>query len=445
MIDLSFVLQHRWFSLLQNHRCVVFSRLGKGIQYSLFKLFSKTSCIVALLLCLGGKSLPLQAQSSKSSQSSPSTPLSRVLPQQALQQWHIPAGNYSGITPLGQHYYAVVSDKTPGLGYFVWHIQQDSLTGQVQRVTNCGFRPLLPTPTASLPHSSTDSNISTISTDVEDVVFDAARGVLWVADEGAQTLTAYDTLTQQNISALAIPSYFFKDSIYENLGFEALTHHPRVQIWCSTSESPLRCDAVQRPENLPSTAPLNLRLTFWDTTYKPIGFLLYQMAAAQLSQQARYYLHGVPALCLLPNGALLVMERELSVPRLYVGAKCNIRLRLVPQTELSRIYAAANVSSDDQLLRHTPLTSSNLPAGGVDNLGRSLSPVSATEVASWHTRLDVFHRNLANYEGCCLGRQLSDGRQTVLCISDAQGGAGRWGVHLRDYICVVVLDATLTH
>ena len=443
MIDLSFVLQHRWFSLLQNHRCVVFSRFGKGIQFSLFKLFSKASCIVALLLCLGGKSLPLQAQSSKSSQSSPSTPLSRVLPQQALQQWHIPAGNYSGITPLGQHYYAVVSDKTPGLGYFVWHIQQDSLTGQVQRVTNCGFRPLLPP--ASLSHSSTSSSVSTASTDVEDVVFDAARGVLWVADEGAQTLTAYDTLTQQNINVLAIPSYFSKDSIYENLGFEALTHHPRVQIWCSTSESPLRCDAVQRPENLPSTAPLNLRLTFWDTTYKPIGFLPYQMAAAQLSQQARYYLHGIPALCLLPNGALLVMERELSVPRFFVGAKCSIRLRLVPQTELSRIYAAANVFSNAQSLRHTPLASSNLLAGGVENLGRNLTPVSAPEVASWHTRLDVFHRNLANYEGCCLGRQLSDGRQTILCISDAQGGAGRWGVHLRDYIRVVVLDATLTH
>ena len=441
MNNLSSILQHRWFSLLQNHRCLIFSRWKIGFQFSLFKLFNKTWCIVALLLCLGGKSLPLQAQSSKSSQSSPSTPLSRVLPQQALQQWHIPAGNYSGITPLGQHYYAVVSDKAPSLGYFVWHIQQDSLTGQVQRVTNCGFRPLLP-PT-SLPHSSTSSSVSTVSTDVEDIVFDAARGVLWVADEGAQTLTAYDTLTQQNISALSIPSYFSKDSIYENLGFEALTYDPRVQMWCSTSESPLRCDAGHRPENLLSTAPLNLRLTFWDNTYKPIGFLPYQMAAAQLSQQARYYLHGIPALCLLSNGALLVMERELSVPRFYVGAKCSIRLRLVPQTELSRIYAAANVSFDEQLLRRTPTDFSNLPAGDVENLGRSLSSVSATEVASWHTRLDVFHRNLANYEGCCLGRQLSDGRQTILCVSDAQGGAGRWGVHLRDYIRVVVLDAAL--
>ncbi len=441
MNNLSSILQHRWFSLLQNHRCLIFSRWKIGFQFSLFKLFNKTWCIVALLLCLGGKSLQLQAQSSKSSQSSPSTPLSHVLPQQALQQWHIPAGNYSGITPLGQHYYAVVSDKAPSLGYFVWHIQQDSLTGLVQRVTNCGFRSLLPP--ASFPHSSTSSSVSTASTDVEDIVFDAARGVLWVADEGTQTVTGYDTLTQQSVSALAIPSYFSKDSIYENLGFEALTYHPRVPMWCSTSESPLRCDAGHRPENLPSTAPLNLRLTFWDNTYKPIGFLPYQMAAAQLSQQARYYLHGIPALCLLSNGALLVMERELSVPRFFVGAKCSIRLRLVPQTELSRIYAAANVSSDEQLLRRTPTDFSNLPAGDVENLGRSLSSVSATEVASWHTRLDVFHRNLANYEGCCLGRQLSDGRQTILCISDAQGGAGRWGVHLRDYIRVVVLDATL--
>lgn len=358
-----------------------------------------------------------------------------------MQQWHIPAGNYSGITPLGQQYYAVVSDKAAGLGYFVWHIQQDSLTGIVQRVTNCGFRLLQPP--ASLLHSSPSSSISTASIDIEDVVFDAARGALWVANEGAQTLTAYDTLTQQNICALAIPSYFSKDSIYENLGFEALTYDPRVQMWCSTSESPLRCDAGHRPENQPSTSPLNFRITFWNATYQPIGFLPYQMAAAQLSQQARYYLHGIPALCLLPNGALLVMERELSVPRFYVGAKCSIRLRIVPQTELSRIYDAANVSANASFQRHNSLASSNIPAGIVENLGRSSSRVSALEVASWHTRLDVFHRNLANYEGCCLGRQLSDGRQTILCVSDAQGGAGRWGVHLRDYIRVVVLDATL--
>ena len=44
----------------------------------------------------------------------------------------------------------------------------------------------------------------------------------------------------------------------------------------------------------------------------------------------------------------------------------------------------------------------------------------------------------------CLGRRLADGRQTILCVSDAQGGAGRCGVHLRDFLRVVVLDRECT-
>ena len=66
------------------------------------------------------------------------------------------------------------------------------------------------------------------------------------------------------------------------------------------------------------------------------------------------------------------------------------------------------------------------------------------EVAEWYTQLGIFSRSLANYEGMCLGRRLADGRQTVLCVSDAQEGAGRCGVHLRDFLRVVVLDRECT-
>jgi len=358
-------------------------------------------------------SLPLSAQ------------LAQVLPQRALSKWGIPAGNYSGITPLGNGRFAVVSDKAPSLGYFEWSIEQDSLTGQVTYVSALGFRPL-----------QAGANLPATALDVEDLVFDAHRGAVWIANEGDQTLTAYDTATQQRGATMDIPPYFSRDSIFANLGFEALAHDARTQLWCSTSESPLRADAPARPEQLLPTVSLDLRLTFWDSTFTAQRIVPYRMATSQLSRQARYYLQGVPALCFLPNGSLLVMERELSVPRTYLGAKCHIRLRWMAAKTLQQwAVSMENLSSDsrttDTMLIATPW--------------HALAPQTpVVEVAEWYTQLGIFSRSLANYEGMCLGRRLADGRQTVLCVSDAQGGAGRCGVHLRDFLRVVVLDRECT-
>ena len=376
----------------------------------LHKILQSRAVMWLLLLLV---SLPLSAQ------------LAQVLPQRALSKWGIPAGNYSGITPLGNGRFAVVSDKAPSLGYFEWSIEQDSLTGQVTYVSALGFRPL-----------QAGANLPATALDVEDLVFDAHRGAVWIANEGDQTLTAYDTATQQRGATMDIPPYFSRDSIFANLGFEALAHDARTQLWCSTSESPLRADAPARPEQLLPTVSLDLRLTFWDSTFTAQRIVPYRMATSQLSRQARYYLQGVPALCFLPNGSLLVMERELSVPRTYLGAKCHIRLRWMAAKTLQQwAVSTENLSSDsrttDTMLIATPW--------------HALAPQTpVVEVAEWYPQLGIFSRSLANYEGMCLGRRLADGRQTVLCVSDAQGGAGRCGVHLRDFLRVVVLDRECT-
>ena len=57
-----------------------------------------------------------------------------------LGRWNIPPGNYSGITPIGDGRYAVVSDKEAQDGFFVFRIRQDERTGQVTEVVNEGFR-----------------------------------------------------------------------------------------------------------------------------------------------------------------------------------------------------------------------------------------------------------------------------------------------------------------
>ena len=381
MIDILFPHIHRWFCSVRSHRCRLFSPFILALLRTFSPLHQRLVSGGRVLLLLALVTLPLQAQ------------LAEVLPQRALSKWKVPAGNYSGITPLGNNRFAVVSDKAPSLGYFEWEILQDSLTGQVTQVSALGFRPL----------QSREKQPEDVL-DVEDLVFDAQRGSVWIANESDQTLTAYEIATQQRAATMDIPPCFSRDSIFANLGFEALAHNPRAQLWCSTSESPLRRDASARPEHLLPKMPLNLRLILWDSTFTARRIVPYRMATSQLSRQARYYLQGVPALCFLPNGSLLVMERELSVPRRYLGAKCSIKLRLVVPD----------------------------------------APSEVVDVGTWCTHLCVFRRSFANYEGMCLGRRLADGRQTVLCVSDAQGGAGRCGVHLRDFLRVVVLDRECT-
>lgn len=397
---------------MRSHRCRLFSPFILALlrTFSPLHIMLQSRIMVLPLLLV---TLPLQAQ------------LAKVLPQRDLSKWKLPAGNYSGITPLGNGRFAVVSDKAPSLGYFVWNIEQDSLTGQVTHVSALGFRPL-----------QSGENQLVPALDVEDVVFDAHRMQLWIANEGDQILTAYDTATQERSEMMVIPPYFSRDSIYANLGFEALAHDARTQLWCSTSESPLRKDAPARPEHLLPSVPLDLRLTLWDSTFNAQRIVPYRMATSQLSRQARYYLQGVPALCFLPNGALLVMERELSVPRTYIGAKCHIRLRWIAADALHEWAKKAESSTADEKTVGVTLTAAQC---------HQLAPQTPVlEVAEWRTQLGVFCRSLANYEGMCLGRRLADGRQTILCVSDAQGGAGRWGVHLRDFLRVVVLDRECT-
>ena len=51
-----------------------------------------------------------------------------LLKPKELGRWNIPPGNYSGITPIGDGCYAVVSDKEAQDGFFVFRIRQDERT-----------------------------------------------------------------------------------------------------------------------------------------------------------------------------------------------------------------------------------------------------------------------------------------------------------------------------
>ena len=201
-----------------------------------------------------------------------------------------------------------------------------------------------------------------------------------------------------------------------NRGFEALTYSAHHALLWTAPEEPPRAvpSSVTTVAHDGDTTGAVIELL----AFSPTGVLShrvpYRIDRAAPAEGVRTHLNGVPALCALSDGSLIVMERELIVPRRYLGSRCEVRLYRVCAEELSAHLSAPNPQA---------------------------APVSKHLLARWDTRLRLFRFDLANYEGLCLGRRLADGRQTLLCVSDAQGGAGRWFLRLHDVLRVVVLPA----
>ena len=115
-----------------------------------------------------------------------------VLRRVLLSHWGIAPHNFSGIAPLGNDRYAVVSDKDTAVGFYVWHIEQNSVTGQVVRVTDEGFRPHAVSAGAPQP-------------DYEGVAYEPAQARVWIADEATQQFALSRTQDSPPATAFAFP------------------------------------------------------------------------------------------------------------------------------------------------------------------------------------------------------------------------------------------------
>ena len=152
-----------------------------------------------------------------------------VLRRVLLSHWGIAPHNFSGIAPLGNDRYAVVSDKDTAAGFYVWHIEQDSVTGQVVRVTDEGFRPHAVSAGAPQP-------------DYEGVAYEPAQARVWIADEATQQIRAFACSGQPTGDSLCIPATVSASAIRPNRGFEALTFSPTDSLLWTAPEEPPRAD-----------------------------------------------------------------------------------------------------------------------------------------------------------------------------------------------------------
>lgn len=289
---------------------------------------------------------------------------------QTLQQrrLEIAPGEYSGITRVADDVYAVVHDKAAGGGLFFFTIgfHADGTIGPVSAFETDAGGPA--------------------GRDNEDVVYVKETQTLFVAAEGDQSIREYTLDGRETGRKLRIPPEL--QSPQSNLGFESLAYSGGT-FW-TTTEAPLPGETLHRLQS------------FSVFTLTPGRQVLYQADAPSASSEgALAYVHGISALTALPDGRLIVLEREVSVP----GGDFIARLASFTATSL---YLVDPLHDD-----HSPLKKTLL------------------------TRFVTSALNLANFEGMCLGPVLPDGRQTLLLLADSQNGSG--GL-TGEYIRVLSLD-----
>ena len=302
----------------------------------------------------------------------------RLLRQQKLSKWQIPAANYSGITPLGGDLYAVVDDKAAKDGFCIFRIEVDSVKGRVTKVE-------LVQQTQEIPQQKR-------AHDAEGVCYVPETQTVFVSSEDNQRIVEYNLDGKLTGRELMIPSCFGTDSIYGNAGFEPLAYDALRRRFVTTTETNLRNEGIKGRHRL-QTFGLDLR---------PKEQFPYQLDEPAISKKSQHYIHGIAAICADSDGSWLVLEREISIKKRYIGSKVH-----------TKIY------------RVTP--------------NDTKQPLAKTLVCEFTSRIAPFSKRFANYEGMCLGPRLKDGRQTLLLIADSQGGAGNSLYRLHDYLKVIIL------
>ena len=276
----------------------------------------------------------------------------------------IDSGEYSGITWLGGNQYAVVDDNLKGGGIlrFSIPIDADGNVGTVLMQVAPG--------TASADGKKRDP---------EGIAFVPSENRLYVSSEKNQEIRGYDLNGNDAGVSMKVPNDL--KGIVDNQGFEALTYQETTGLFWTTTEAPLKADTF---------LPRILRLQSFDREGKPAERYFYQTGEpTRTGRNTVAYVFGVPALTALDDGRLLVLEREVYVPKGSFWEKLQGAF-----TEI-HIYVVDPVQDPAGILRKSLLCTFTTGA-----------------------------LNLANFEGMCLGPVLPDGRRTLVLIADSQKGSG---------------------
>lgn len=353
----------------------------------------------------------------------------RENPQKAFPKT-VAAGNYSGIAHLHDDIYAVVSDKSDSALYFNFRIQVNPKTGELEQVENLGFTERTDgTLNDGKPWLGLEKGFD------HEAIVKVSDSTLVIASEGYCRLKEYPILPisadtakvgyPQNLWESRWPSSDF----YPNYNFESLAFDPVHQYLWTIPESTLRKDGQPATPQNGLANRLRLMRLDWgkmkedsnreeyseqvsskkDSRY--MTTYAYQMDQPSTHKKADIYVMGVSELCVLPDGQLLVLEREAFIPKIKIGAFCKCKLYLINPLNSEEFSMKEKFSSDTPFLKKRLLT-------------------------EWKTGLSLSKRSFANYEGMCLGPMLEDGSQVVILLSDSQD---QYAGVLKDWFKTIVI------
>ena len=342
----------------------------------------------------------------------------------------VAAGNYSGIAHLHDDIYAVVSDKSDSALYFNFRIQVNPKTGELEQVENLGFTERTDgTLNDGKPWLGLEKGFD------HEAIVKVSDSTLVIASEGYCRLKEYPILPisadtakvgyQQNLWESRWPTSDF----YPNYNFESLAFDSVHQYLWTIPESTLRKDGQPATPQNGLTNQLRLMRLDWgkmkedsnkeeyseqvnskkDSRY--MTTYAYQMDQPSTHKKADIYVMGVSELCVLPDGQLLVLEREAFIPKIKIGAFCKCKLYLINPLNSEEFSMKEKFSSDTPFLKKRLLT-------------------------EWKTGLSLSKRSFANYEGMCLGPMLEDGSQVVILLSDSQD---QYAGVLKDWFKTIVI------
>ena len=342
----------------------------------------------------------------------------------------VAAGNYSGIAHLHDDIYAVVSDKSDSALYFNFRIQVNPKTGELEQVENLGFTERTDgTLNDGKPWLGQEKGFD------HEAIVKVSDSTLVIASEGYCRLKEYPILPisadtakvgyRQNLWESRWPSSDF----YPNYNFESLAFDSVRQYLWTIPESTLRKDGQPATPQNGLANQLRLMRLNWGkmkedsnkeeyseqvSSKKDSRYMMtyaYQMDQPSTHKKADIYVMGVSELCALPDGQLLVLEREAFIPKIKIGAFCKCKLYLINPLNSEEFSMKEKFSSDTPFLKKRLL-------------------------AEWKTGLSLSKRSFANYEGMCLGPKLEDGSQVVILLSDSQD---QYAGVLKDWFKTIVI------
>ena len=270
----------------------------------------------------------------------------------------IPAGNYSGICSIGDGLFAVVDDKHREDGFYLFRFDIDMQNNRITKAENMGYR-----------------SCGLANRDMEGICYRPSSRTLFISGEADNEVLEYDLEGKRTGRKLNMPARFKQAG--SNQGIEALTYDTLSHQFFLTTERPLPGDSL-------------LRIQAFNDNLQPTHQYLYEPDHG-LSPK---HTHGVSALCAMGDGRLLVLERQVRVPRMRLDA-----------TTVISIYEVRPAQNENMLTKKL--------------------------VSKFHTRLTVLNRKFANYEGmCALSPNL------LLLVADSQN---QYKGVLRDWFLLLSL------